>query len=216
MQLRTLLAVLGALIAMPNAALAVTYDVFAYDENQHGLWLPDLGHTDLIFDPGSTIEVDDAAGEWFLNGTATSRSNPAVRYVVDLDFTGAVSGDDFFVITGGNDNRIKGNVWANQQDDWRFAEFVSGTITRVGGATYDVMRMGGGNEYWAQLGTGLNDKNGDFGLSTWIKLDGYHCRDFGCRGDINARLADPIPEPTSALAFVVGLGVIGRATRRRS
>lgn len=208
MGIRTLLAVLTALVAMPTSAMALTYDLSAYDDNQHGLWLPTLGHTDLLFDAGSTLEVDDAAGNWFLDGTVTSRTNPSVRYIVDLDFTGALSGED---------SKIKGNVWANQEDEWRFARNVSGTIERVGGSTYEVMRNGGGNDYRAQVGTGLNDKNNDFGISTWIKLDGDGCRDFGCGGDINGKLgAKPVPEPSAALVFALGMSLVGGATRRRN
>lgn len=216
MRLRTLFGTLLGLAILPGSAAAISYDLHSYDENRHGLWLPDHGHTDLTFDDGATLVVDDAAGEWTLTGTATSRSNPSVQYSVDLVFSGAISGDDFKALTGADDSRIKGNEWANQQDDWRFAENVSGTITRVGGATYDVRRMGGGHNYYAQVGTGLNDKNNDFGISTWIELDGRGCDNYGCRGDINGKLsASAVPEPTAALVFALGLGVMGGVSRRR-
>jgi hypothetical protein len=74
--------------------------------------------------------------------------------------------------------------------------------------------MAGTNDYYAQFGTCMNDKNCDPGLSTWLNVTD-NVTGQAYRGDINVNVSAPVPEPSAALVFGLGTLVAGSSIRRR-
>ena len=200
---------------LAGAAQATAYPVMAYDPNHHAMWIPGLGESHLLLDPGATLTVEPT--EWNLVGNLTSADNGSM-WSLSVDFTGVLTGPEFGLLTGFDDDRIKGADWSDIHADWAFAEFVTGTLSALTGAhagrEFSLSRMPGSQNYFAQFGTCLNDKNCDKGLSTWLNVTGNATGET-FRGDINVKVANPVPEPGAGPVFGVGLLVIATAIRRR-
>jgi len=216
-----ILAATAFLLLAATSAQAVSYNVVAFDPTKHAVWIPGLGQEHLILDPGAIMEINPAS--WTLTGTLTSLTD-ASTYDLVVEYTGAISGAQFGIDTGFDNGRIKGNVWANQAADWAFAENINGTLVTTSGAmtgySYLISRYPGTHDYWAQWGTGLNDKSlTDLGHSAWtdftqIDPTGQRTGEV-FKGDINIKATTPTPEPSAALVFAVGGLVLGSAARRK-
>jgi hypothetical protein len=215
-----LVAVATTLLVAASSAHAVTYSVHAYDANQHAVWIPSLGQTHLLLDAGSTLTVE--SDYWELDGTLTSADDGST-YDLFVRFDSVLDGPAFQALTGSDDGRIKGASWGQLAGDWAFAESVTGTLDVLSGTytgySYEISRYAGNNDYYAQFGTCLNDKNCDKGLSTWIDLTETDSKGqltgLVRRGDINASV-DAVPEPSAALVFAIGTLVFGGAIRSRT
>ena len=196
-------------------AQATTYQAESFRADRHSVWVPGLEQRHLHFEIGATLDVQ--SDHWALSGDLVSASDES-RWSIDVRFDEILTGDEFGVLTGYDDGRIKGTTWANQQDDWLFAETVTGTLTAHdgdwAGHTFEIVRMPGTGDYLAQLGTCLNDKNCEFGLSTWLTLTDVDTKQT-YRGDINLNVSNPVPEPSAALVFGLGTIVASSAVRRR-
>lgn len=215
--MRSTLAVLALLLASPlyaSFASATSYDARSFHPDAHAVWVPGLDQRNLHFESGGTLDVQ--VDHWTLSGDLVSGSDGS-RWSIDVRFEDILSGDAFGVLTGHEDARIKGASWADRRDDWRFARTVTGTLSAQdgdwAGHTFEIVRMPGSNDYWAQLGTCLNDKNCEFGLSTWLTLTDVDTKQ-SYRGDINLNLSNPVPEPSAALVFGLGTLVAGGFVRR--
>ena len=194
-----------------TSAQATTYDVESFRDDRHSVWLPDLDQRHLHFEPGASLEVGDDA--WHLSGNLRSGTDDS-KWSIEVDFTHILTGEEFGVLTGRDDARIKGTNWANEREDWLFARDVQGTITELEtGRTFSFVRMPGPGDYWAQLGTCLNDKNCDFGMSSWMTLTDDATGET-YRGDINLNVSNPVPEPSAALVFGLGSVIAGTFVRR--
>lgn len=204
----------GASHAVPTTAL--TYDAFSYHDDFHAVWVPGLDQRHLMLDPGATLHV--APDAWHLQGGLTSATDGST-WSISVDFGGVLSGAGFGALAGFDDGRIKGATWSQQQADWAFAESVTGTLTALTGSDagrrFSLARYAGTHDYWAQFGTCMNDKNCDRGLSTWLTFTDVQTGE-AFRGDINARVEAPVPEPGAALVFAAGALIVGVATKRRT
>ena len=202
---------LALALALPAAASASTlYHAHAHAPNKHAVWVPALA-TDLHFDPHGTFKKTDDL--WTIEGNLYSKSDPTKTFHLYAEFTNILSAADYKDEHGA----LKGANWSEQKDDWMFAETVTGTLKATHGTfdTYDISRHPGAHDYWAQLGTGLNDKNDHYGLSSWFRLtkDGWGANQY-YRGDFNFNLERPVPEPSAALVFAAGLFIASQARRR--
>ena len=195
-------------------AQATTYDAYAYSDTHHAVWIPGLDQRHLLLDPGATLSIE--SDEWHLNGDLTSATDNS-KWQISVNFTDVLTGPEFGVLTSYNDGRIKGTGWGNIQPDWAFAETVTGTLTALDGVwaghAFSLERMPGTHGYFAQFGTCMNDKNCDKGLSTWLILTDKETGET-YRGDINASVSAPVPEPSAALVFGVGTLLTSSVVRR--
>ena len=222
--MRSLPAALGVLLvtlvftastATATSFKAETFQAESFHDDGHSVWVPGLDQRHLHFEDDATFTILD--DRWRLEGDLVSGSDGS-SWSIDVTFQTILSGDEFGVLTGFDDGRIKGTTWANQRDDWMFAKTVTGTLTAHDGAwaghTFEIVRMPGTGDYWAQLGTCLNDKNCEYGLSSWVTLTDVDTK-MTYRGDINLNVSNPVPEPSAALVFGIGLLVAGRFTGSR-
>ena len=198
------------------SAHATTYPAFAWEPGDHAVALHPLGEPDLEFDPGATLTVGPT--EWTLLGDLTSLDNGS-KWTIDVTFTGVLTGDEFGVLTGFDDSRIKGADWSDQNSDWAFAESVTGTLHALTGAhagrEFSIERMPGSHNYYAQFGTCLNDKNCDKGLSSWLTFtDVDNLQTY--KGDINMSVGAPVPEPSTGLMFGAGMFMLAITGKRRN
>lgn len=209
------LATAFAALTFTSAAQAATYEAFSFSEAHHSAWLPDLDQRHLHFEPGAALDV--ANERWTLSGDLVSATDGS-SWSLEVVFEDILTGDEFGVLTGYDNARLKGTTWANQHDDWMFAREVRGTITANtgdhAGTSFELRRMPGSGDYLAQFGTCLNDKNCGVGLSTWITLKDPQTEQT-YRGDININVSQPVPEPSAALVFGLGTVVAGTFVRRR-
>ncbi|MEM9176902.1 MAG: hypothetical protein AAGC67_16900 [Myxococcota bacterium] len=216
--MRILPAALGLLLAtlfFSTTATALSFQAESFRDDRHSVWVPGLDQRHLHFDDHAVFEIQD--DQWSLEGDLVSGTDDS-NWSIDVTFQNILSGDEFGVLTGFDDGRIKGTDWANQRDDWMFASTVTGTLTahdgEWAGHTFEIVRMPGTGDYWAQLGTCLNDKNCEYGLSSWITLTDVDTKET-YRGDININLSNPVPEPSAALVFGLGTLVAGSFVERR-
>lgn len=210
-----ILLVLVSLVFAAATATANTFQAGSFHDDHHSVWVPGLDQRHLHFEDDATFTVLD--DRWLLEGDLVSGSDGS-RWSIDVTFQKILRGDEFGVLTGFDDGRIKGTSWASQRDDWMFAETVTGTLTahdgEWAGHMFEIVRMPGTGDYWAQLGTCLNDKNCEYGMSTWLTLTDVDTKQT-YRGDINLNLSNPVPEPSASLVFGIGLLVAGRLTGSR-
>lgn len=216
--MRFLSAALGALLAtglFASLASATLYQAESFRDDRHSVWVPGLDQRHLHFEDGATLAIED--DRWRLAGDLVSGTDGS-SWSIDVSFQNILTGDEFGVLTGYDDGRLKGTTWANQRDDWMFAETITGTLVAHDGAwaghTFEIVRMPGPGDYWAQLGTCLNDKNCEHGLSTWLTFTDVDTK-ASYRGDINLNLSNPVPEPSAALVFGLGTLVAGSFVGRR-
>ena len=97
------------------SAHATMFPAFAFEAGDHAVALHPLGEPDLEFDPGATLTVD--AAEWTLTGDLTSVNNGS-KWSIDVVFTDLLTGDEFGVLTGLDDMRIKGADRRGRQKRW--------------------------------------------------------------------------------------------------
>jgi len=197
------------------SASAATFDANSWRADRHSVWVPGLDQRHLHFTDGATFDVQPDA--WHLEGNLVSGTDGS-HWQISVDFSDILTGDEFGVLTGYDDARLKGTTWAEQHDDWLFAREVTGTLKALDGDwvghEFSFVRMPGANDYLAQFGTCLNDKNCELGLSTWLTFtDDKTGLEY--RGDINLELSNPVPEPSAALVFGLGSVLAGSVVGRR-
>lgn len=203
------LCLLFATCLFASTATATTYQAESFRDDRHSVWVPGLDQRHLHFEDDATFTLEE--DRWLLEGDLVSGTDGS-SWSIEVTFQNVLGGDEFGVLTGYDDGRLKGTTWANQRDDWMFAETVTGRLTAHDGVwaghTFEIVRMPGPGDYWAQLGTCLNDKNCEYGLSTWLTFTDVDTK-ATYRGDINLNLSNPVPEPSAALVFGLGTLVAG-------
>ena len=199
-----------------NTAQATPLMASSFSDTQHSVWIPGLDQRHLHFDDHASLEITDE--DWQLTGSLTSATDGS-RWSISVNFSDVLTGPEFSSLTGLDDGRIKGASWSQMQKDWAFAQTVTGKLAAIDGEyaghSYSMTRMPGSHDYWAQLGTCLNDKDCGYGLSSWITITDDQTHET-YRGDINLRVSAPVPEPSAALVFGLGSLVASSSIRRRT
>ena len=206
-------AVMALGMATPAQAEVINYDV-SNATNQpgcsHGLWTNTLNsgcERRYSFQDGASFSVDTDAGTGTFSGTAINSAGQTA--VIDLTLSGlldSLDGTGFTYKAGG------GPYDPSIQDYFTSA---LGTIT-IDGRTYTLNPsdpFAGSTVF--QFGVGANDKNMDFGGSSWINmLDPYGSS--LAHWDLNfdlSRVPTSVPAPAGLLLF--GFGLAGAITLRR-
>jgi hypothetical protein len=210
----------ATMLMLAGGAEATSYSVESFDVSKHSVWVRNY-QEHLHFDPAGSLMIE--ADQWTLTGSLVSGDDGSL-WSISVVFDHVMTGDHYKAFVGTDDAAIKGNTWANQQADWAFARDISGTLTKLSGPdaglTYSLERFASRYDYWAQFGTGLNDKNGLLGMSSWLNLrlldEQGALTDTVYRGDINLNASLPVPEPSAALAFGAGSLVVAATIRRRN
>ena len=205
-----------SLCLLGGNAQATSLVVSSFSEDGHSVWIPGLDQRHLHFDEAATLVITPE--DWQLTGMLTSATDGS-RWSISVSFSDVLTGPEFSTLSGLDDDRIKGASWSQMTKDWAFAQTVTGKLAAIDGEyaghSFSLTRMPGSHDYWAQLGTCLNDKDCEVGLSSWITITDdrtqqtYH-------GDINLRVSAPVPEPSAALVFGLGTLVVGGSIRRRA
>lgn len=137
-----------------------------------------------------------------LTGDIVQNGLPNNKFHVDLSFTNGVTGPNAHGPKCGGDCTDAAN--------WQFFELVSGSLTGFSGVVDGLMlslshRTG---TPLPQLGDGANDKNDEFGFSTWFSVNNQSNQ----YGDINLNLS-PVPLPAGVVLLLTGLAGLGAARR---
>ena len=190
-----LISVVLSLSSLTNAATITNVYSVTDAVSTHGLWTNQLlfnGDKTFNYQPDTFLtQYDDNTA--ILKGTA---SDSGVTWNINVLFS------DYRDFADGSP--IK-NGGGGDPSTWEFYDTVSGIIsTEFGtGNSYDVTRFGSS----MQLGFGANDKNGDFGSSSWLNISGSD-NTRANRWDLNMNLsAVKIPEPS--IIFLLSLGLMG-------
>lgn len=213
----TRLALLSMLLLLPTAAGATHYEAQAHDPNGGALWLPTVGMSDLVFEPGAALHMQGSS--WHLSGALRSRRFAQRTFVLDLVFSDIYTGSEYQAMTGGADGALNGTTWSAQAPDWHFAASVAGTIRDAVDPErmWTVELMDTRRGLHAQLGSSLNEKNEEMGLATWLEVTDQDGRvsDAGIHLNLKeTQHASHMPEPSAALLFGIG-GVVAAARLRR-
>jgi hypothetical protein len=193
----------------------------------HSLWIPGIS-TDLDFDPGATLEVDN--NFWQLSGIVR---DGGIAFEVDFLYTGIIS--DFADAIDDGDFTPKlelilaayvppfGTSGPIDPGSWTFADTLVGTLTALPGSAYAGAVLGAsmiGPK--AQFGVGANGKNLNLGLSNWQAISlsvqvnsSLNPLNQNYTGDVNIDAMAPVPEPSAALLFAVGGLAVGSSIRNR-
>ena len=194
---RALLAIV--LLATTQFAAAGIIAKYAVTDavNTHGLW---TGNVLYNGDQGFNLENDVFLTQ-FDDGTATlqgTASDSGVIWNIDLLLSTYSTTPDGSTKNGGG----------SPVADWEFYFDVAGTISNNFGDVVNVSRVGPA----FQMGTGANDKTGDYGASVWLDVGQP-----GNHWDINMDLAAvAVPGPASLARFGLGLLALGVSRRRMS
>ena len=168
-------------------------EVSAYASNGHVFWMPGMEELGLnrlfMWESGSgDLELfDDNTAR--LTGTIVNTSASDVKFEVAVDFYDPKTWAEWSALG----HSYKGGFQAahDNHTDWTYWEMF-GTLTGSAGSRYagEVLTMTQRPEngpYRSQYGVGANDKDEDFGLSTWFSVSGaLGSHTFtDTRGDIN-------------------------------
>lgn len=228
MKIFTTLLAAGAITAAAGSAQAVpiSYDATSFSNNGHSLWLQgahDAFGLNQHFDfaPDAGIFDTDQKTWGTLTGDVLNRDGTN-GFAVAFNY----NDDDLDLRTGYKN----GGGGAGNADNF-FLNLVGGTLTGFGGildgVILSVTRKPANGTLATQVGTGANDKNGNFGMSNWFMVaceQGCDTSAFGNRtqGDINVNLAatnrapvPPVPLPAAGWLLIAGLGGLAAMKRRK-
>ena len=197
----TLISVVLSLSVLANAATITNVYSVTDAVSTHGLWTNQLhfnGDNTFHYQPDTFLtQYDDNTA--ILKGTA---SDSGVTWNINVLFSDYRNFADGSPIKNGGGGDL---------NTWEYYDTVSGIISTNYGAgnSYNVTRFGPS----MQLGYGANDKNGDFGSSSWLSISGS-ANTLANRWDLNMNLsAVSIPEPS--ILFLLSLGLMGIGVVRR-
>ena len=196
-----LISVVLSLGSLTNAATITNIYSVTDAVSTHGLWT-----NGLFFNSDNTFhyqadtfltQYDDNTA--ILKGTA---SDSGVTWDINVLFS------DYRDFADGSPVK---NGGGGDPSTWEYYDTVTGLISTDfgGGSSYNVTRFGAS----MQLGFGANDKNRDFGSSSWLNISGS-ANTLANRWDLNMNLTTvSISEPS--ILFLLSLGLIGIGVVRR-
>ncbi|MEY1557463.1 VPLPA-CTERM sorting domain-containing protein [Yoonia sp. R2331] len=241
--LKTIASAVALAIAASTASAGnVSYDATSYAPGGHSLWFSGLGAPlgkHFHFDPSGLFNTDMTSWGQLL-GTVTSANDSTNGFQVSFNYDGDTTGLGAFKnggggMTGGSAVPGTNGVWGGTLNpDIFFLNMTGGTLTgfgdKLGGIKLDVTRKPSNGIMAAQIGTGANDKNGNFGMSNWFYTICDVCSnaqyDFTSafnnkQGDVNVNLVPnggnltDVPLPAAGWMLIAGLGGLAAAKRRR-
>ncbi|MEM8960690.1 MAG: SdrD B-like domain-containing protein [Acidobacteriota bacterium] len=133
----------------------------------HSFWLPGIGK-DFVFLPEPGIFTESPDGTARITGSLIRKSNPNEGFEVDVQIGGYTTSAP----AGSPKKELRNSAYVDNggpidPSTWWYYTEVEGTLTgtgELGGAVVDITRRGPA----LQVGDGANNKNGNFGLSTWF------------------------------------------------
>lgn len=182
---RGLTTLFGALaMSIPGIASTPTYHVSCAGDSQPDAFAPpgSGGHAalltgianDLVFlQPASFVERAD--GTAHLAGELESETDPSIRFLVDVDFSGLLlPGDPGHAPAGSPKKELAAAAYSDvggpvDPSTWRYYLTTDGELTGLGsmaGASLKVTRVGPA----FQIGVGASGKNSQNGGSGWIDV----------------------------------------------
>ncbi len=189
-----LISVVFSLSGLTNAATITNVYSVTDAVSTHGLWTNQLcfnGDNTFDYQLGTFLtQYDDNTA--ILKGTA---SDSGVTWNINVLFS------DYRNFADGGPVK---NGGGGDPSTWEYYDTVTGLISTDfgGGSSFNVTRFGAS----MQLGFGANDKNSDFGSSSWLNISGS-ANTLVNRWDLNMSLSTvSISEPS--ILFLLSLGFI--------
>ncbi len=164
--------------------------LFQYAPGSHAVYLPNLGlnSTKWVFGPqGGTIET-------YANGTARIYGNiyfhndTTKSFFLDFNFSNKMTWAQWSAL--GRGWKGSAGTVGNNYENWDYYIFSTSTPSTLTGRNaytgnnLNVTHNPSNYQYGLQIGLAANDKNGNYGLSTWFNHTGWKTG----HGDINANL----------------------------
>ncbi len=180
--------------------------------NKHGLWTnnTNVGSDRFYaFQNDAIFTVDTIAGTATLTGTAINGSNNVAD--INLSFGGFLETTLGSAFTYKKEGGLAYDPLTDTQDV-DFFTTATGSIA-IDGYSYMLQADPFAGNHAFQYGVGANAKNGAFGASSWLLVEG----EGGERPrhwDINVNLA-AVPEPATWAFMIFGFGAVGGALRRK-
>ncbi|MCZ4410371.1 hypothetical protein O3Q51_16260, partial [Cryomorphaceae bacterium 1068] len=177
-----------------------------YAAGSHVLWLPGVAAgSNWVPAPFGVYFAELAGGEARLYGEIQNQNDPSLVLCVDFWFSDKA---DFATWSGlgrgikGNPSNINGN-----EVNWDFYIFnpnrvssLSGCSPSTIGSYVTVEHKPADYNFGLQVGLGANDKNAQFGLSTWFFTDGvFQGNAVDGHGDVNS--INLCPPPPNIVCF---------------
>ena len=216
---KTLALAATALAATTLSATAASAEVLIFNasnytagNNKHGLWTnnTNVGSDRFYaFQSGTIFTVDTVAGTGTLTGTAINGSNNVAE--INLSFGG------FLETTLGSAFTYKqeGGLAYDPVTDTPDVDFFTTATGSITIDSYEYMLrsnpFAGGHAF--QYGQGANAKNGAFGGSSWLLVEGAN-GERPRHWDLNFNLT-AVPEPATWAFMIFGFGAVGGALRRK-
>ena len=162
----------------------ITYAAKSFKDTGHSIWLSKFvtgKNEKLHFIRGAQLTSKKNCREAYLTGEIANDLLGMSGWTAKFIFTKAADGvEPKFEL--GNRTNDDGQNQRELEEDWKYMDFVSGTI-RNGDKIIEIHRMD--NNYGFQIGESANGKNFELGASTWFvwKYEGQ-----SAQGDININL----------------------------
>ena len=161
----------------------------AYAPGSHAFWMPGFTEKGMsknfywVEGKGSFELYDDNTAQ--LTGRIVNAADASVKFDVMVDFIDPKTWSEWSAMGG----TYKGSFQAakDNHQDWIYSEMVGKIVgtsgSKYAGMTINLTQRPVNGPHRSQYGKGANDKDGDFGLSTWFYIDSEMFSDK--RGDIN-------------------------------
>lgn len=163
-------------------------DITHYKTGEHAVWLPNIPNVnsaDFVFANNSGKLEQFSNGTARITGSIVHENDPNYGWEVDLWFNNGMDWNQWSAL--GRDYKGNHSAAQNNHQDWTYYTFdnsKSNTLIGTGsylGSTLYLTHRPTNYRYGLQVGVGANDKDGDYGMSTWFNYSGS----YSGKGDIN-------------------------------
>ncbi len=164
--------------------------LFQYAPGAHAVYLPSLGlsSSNWVFGPqGGTIETY-ANGTARIYGNIYYQNDTTKSFFLDFNFSNKMTWAQWSAL--GRGWKGSAGTVGNNYQNWDYYIFSTTTPSILTGRNsyvgnnLNITHNPSNYQYGLQIGLAANDKNGNYGLSTWFKHTGWKSGN----GDINANL----------------------------
>lgn len=204
----------ATLSATTASAEVLIFNASNYEagNNKHGLWTNNTNSGAdrfYAFQPDMIFTVDTDTGTGSLTGTAINGANNVAE--INLRLGGFLETTLGSAFTYKQEGGLAYDPVTDTQDVDFFTS-ASGSI-EIDGYSYMLRAnpFAGGHAF--QYGQGANAKNGAFGGSSWLLVEGENGEQ-PRHWDVNFNLS-AVPEPATWAFMIFGFGAVGGALRRK-